>query len=295
MNALPPIVLCLGLLGAAGVAAQTYRVGVESQPYQPYYSLEAGEYQGYARDLLDAFAADQGHRFIYVALPVKRLQSDFLSGKLDFKYPDHPHWNREQKQGRTVHYSAATAPYRDGVLVLPAYLGLGKARMALQQYEASASALERSRNSYAHAGTEDAEYRLLANVTRQNMIAAMRRRLAELEVLCTMLDDSEWPLEDDDRNRIRAALGYFAVAKDMIPDKIPGIGFLDDALMAELVARELKPELDGYRAFCEYRDNEKSLRGKTKVSRLDWLAAKRRQIWLRIKRRQQDGILRFSY
>ena len=131
MNALPPIVLCLGLLGAAGVAAQTYRVGVESQPYQPYYSLEAGEYQGYARDLLDAFAADQGHRFIYVALPVKRLQSDFLSGKLDFKYPDHPHWNREQKQGRTVHYSAATAPYRDGVLVLPAYLGLGKARIKL--------------------------------------------------------------------------------------------------------------------------------------------------------------------
>ena len=61
------------------------------------------------------------------------------------------------------------------------------------------------------------------------------------------------------------------------------------------VARARKPEPAGYRAFCEYRDNEKSLRGKTKVSRLDWLAAKRRQIWLRIKRRQQDGILRFSY
>ena len=77
--------------------------------------------------------------------------------------------------------------------------------------------------------------------------------------------------------------------------------------MAELVARELKPELDGYRAFCEYRDNETSLRGKTKVSRMDWLAAKRRQIWLRIKRRQAerrrhgsryaptDPILRYSY
>lgn len=131
MKALPRIALCIGLLSAAGVAADTYRVGVELQPYQPYYSLESGEYRGYARDLLDAFAADQGHRFIYVALPVKRLQSDFLSGKLDFKYPDHPHWNRERKQGRTVHYSAATAPYQDGVLVLPAYLGQGKARIKL--------------------------------------------------------------------------------------------------------------------------------------------------------------------
>jgi hypothetical protein len=55
--------------------------------------------------------------------------------------------------------------------------------MALQQYDASARALERSRNSYAHAGTEEAEYRLLANVTRQNLIATMRRRLAELEAL----------------------------------------------------------------------------------------------------------------
>ena len=84
-------------------------------------------------------------------------------------------------------FKAAAEAFEAAVQIHPMYAdalyGLGKARMALQQYEASASALERSRNSYAHAGTEDAEYRLLANVTRQNMIAAMRRRLAELEAL----------------------------------------------------------------------------------------------------------------
>jgi tetratricopeptide (TPR) repeat protein len=53
--------------------------------------------------------------------------------------------------------------------------------MALQQYDASARALERSRDSYAHAGTEDAEHRLLANVARQNQISVLRRRLADLE------------------------------------------------------------------------------------------------------------------
>ena len=153
----------------------------------------------------------------------------------------------------------------------------------------------------------DGARRLLKLASKAGAPDYVRERLGELDNLCAMLDDSEWPLEDEDRARIRAALGYFAVAKDMIPDKIPGIGFLDDALMAELVARELKPELDGYRDFCEYRDNEAKLRGKTKVSREDWLAAKRRQIWLRIKRRQQerrrhgssyeptDPILRYSY
>jgi len=61
------------------------------------------------------------------------------------------------------------------------------------------------------------------------------------------------------------------------------------------VTRELEPELDGYKAFCEYRDSEQQHRGKTKVSRLEWLAAKRRQIWMRIKRRQREGILRRNY
>ena len=152
----------------------------------------------------------------------------------------------------------------------------------------------------------DGARRLLKQATKAKAPEFVQTRLGELEVLCSMLDDSEWPLEDDDRNRIKAAVGYFALQKDMIPDKIPGLGVLDDALMAEIVARELKPELDGYRDFCEYRDNEATLRGK-KVSREDWLASKRRQIWLRIKRRQQerrrhgssyeptDPILRYSY
>jgi uncharacterized membrane protein YkvA (DUF1232 family) len=134
----------------------------------------------------------------------------------------------------------------------------------------------------------DGARRLLKQATKVRAPEYVVSRLADLDVLCSMLDDPEWPLEADDRNRIVSGIGYFAVANDMIPDKIPGLGLLDDALMAELIARELKPELDGYRAFREYRDNEATLRGNTNVSRGDWLAAKRRQIWLRIKRRQQE-------
>jgi uncharacterized membrane protein YkvA (DUF1232 family) len=134
----------------------------------------------------------------------------------------------------------------------------------------------------------DGARRLLKQATKAKAPEYVQTRLADLEFLCSMLDDTEWPIEADDRSRIVAAVGYFAVPKDMIPDKIPGIGFLDDALMAELVLRELKPEIDGYRDFCAYRDNEAKLRGNTKVSREDWLAAKSRQIWLRIKRRQQE-------
>jgi uncharacterized membrane protein YkvA (DUF1232 family) len=133
----------------------------------------------------------------------------------------------------------------------------------------------------------DGARRLLRQATKMKAPEYVQTRLAGLAVLVDMFDDPEWPLPDEDRRRIVAALGYFAVAKDLIPDKIPGIGLLDDALMAELVLRELKHEVDGYRAFCEYRDNEATLRGH-KVGRADWLEAKRRQIFLRIKRRQDE-------
>jgi len=137
--------------------------------------------------------------------------------------------------------------------------------------------------------------RLLRQATKMKAPDYVLGRLTDLGVLMDLLDDKEWPLPDEDRRRIVAAVGYFAVAKDMIPDKIPGIGLLDDALMAELVMRDLKTEVAGYREFCEYRDNEAKLRGK-EVSRADWLAAKRRQIFLRIKRRRQDrGILGSDY
>ena len=131
-------------------------------------------------------------------------------------------------------------------------------------------------------------------------------RLTDIGVLTSMLEDADWPLEKDDRNRTLVAVGYFGVTNDLIPDKTPGIGYLDDALMAELVIRELKPELEGYRDFCTYRDNEMNLRGKKSVNREDWLAAKRRQVWLRIRRQREErryrsgggptlSILRYQY
>jgi polar amino acid transport system substrate-binding protein len=130
MKALLPILLSFSLLGAVSPApAEQFRVGVELQPYLPFFAVQDGEYRGYARELLDAFAASQGHQFNYVALPVKRLLSNFLAGDLDFKFPDNPQWKTEQKQGHKIHYSQPVVPYTDGVLVLPRHLGQGRQRI----------------------------------------------------------------------------------------------------------------------------------------------------------------------
>ena len=121
MNKCFALLLCLFVLPAA--AQEEIRVGVELQPYQPYFHVENDEYRGYARDLLDAFAMAHGYRFVYTPLPVRRLLSDFLAGRVDLKFPDHPQWNAEQKAGHSILYSNAAAPYIDGVLLKPAHLG----------------------------------------------------------------------------------------------------------------------------------------------------------------------------
>ena len=78
-------------------------------------------------------------------------------------------------------------------------------------------------------------------------------RMAKLRQLVDMLEDEEWRLTGRDRSRVMNALAYFVDPDDLIPDRIPGIGYLDDAIMVELVVQELAPEIDAYAKFCEFR------------------------------------------
>ena len=113
-------------------------------------------------------------------------------------------------------------------------------------------------------------------------------RLHRLKLMMRMISDLDWRLPHDDASRILNALAYFAEPDDLIPDHIPGLGFLDDAIMVELVVRELKHEIEAYQDFCDYRDRERSKRGdKTAVSREGWLDSRRQELQNRMKRRRK--------
>lgn len=105
------------LLFATAVSARELVVGVENIDYKPIYSTAGGQYQGFARELLDAFASAKGYTLVYRPLPVKRLFSDFFAGNLDLKYPDNPLWSAPDRQGLTIHYSDVTLVAVDGVMV----------------------------------------------------------------------------------------------------------------------------------------------------------------------------------
>jgi hypothetical protein len=123
----------LVLLGAAGPVqgqGQTFRVGVQHLEYFPHYTYRNGEFGGYGRAVLDAFAESSGHRFEYVVRPVARLMVEYLQhGRLDFVYPDNPAWDSRLKVGRNVVYSEPVAAFVDGVMVPPDRKGAGVERL----------------------------------------------------------------------------------------------------------------------------------------------------------------------
>lgn len=112
-------------------------------------------------------------------------------------------------------------------------------------------------------------------------------RMRKLVSLITMIQDSAWELSDEEMERVLGALSYFAEPHDDIPDSVPVFGFLDDAVMIELVLRELRHELEAYEEYCVYRASATS--GDPDAPHLDreaWLAQRREELMERMRRRR---------
>jgi uncharacterized membrane protein YkvA (DUF1232 family) len=94
---------------------------------------------------------------------------------------------------------------------------------------------------------------MMREVAEANAPEFVRESFRKLELLVHMLEDTEWRLTGSDRARVLNVLAYFVDPDDLIPDRIPGIGYLDDAIMVQLVVEELKHEIEAYERFCEFR------------------------------------------
>ena len=126
MNATLVCSAIAALLLTTTAHAQTYVVGVENTPFMPHYATDKqGNYSGFAREVLDLFAAKAGVQLEYRPLPVERLLPAVLQGEVDFKYPDSSTWAQELKAGKNLSYSQAVVNYVDGVLVPPKRQGQG--------------------------------------------------------------------------------------------------------------------------------------------------------------------------
>lgn len=139
----------------------------------------------------------------------------------------------------------------------------------------------------------DAAAGLLTEAQKVQLPDFIQERLLHLDDMIAMVRDVGWALPEADCQRVLSALVYFADPKDVIPDNVPVLGFLDDAIMIELAVKELKHELDAYDDFCDYRQHEAQRRGQdpATVGHADWLASRREELIdrMHVRREREFG------
>ena len=154
-------------------------------------------------------------------------------------------------------------------------------------------AMRRSQKEAEHLSPRevtDAASKMLVeghDIVLPNFIA---ERLGKLDSMIAMVNDEGFALPEEDRLRVLACLTYFANPEDIIPDSVPVLGFLDDAIMIELCVRELKHEIEAYEDFTVYRKEEAAARGvdpsTLKTERLEWAEARRIELIERMRKRR---------
>jgi uncharacterized membrane protein YkvA (DUF1232 family) len=73
--------------------------------------------------------------------------------------------------------------------------------------------------------------------------------------LVDLIQDEAYAAPQRVKTEVLAGLAYFSESEDLIPDHVPGLGFLDDAIMVKFIEEEFKNELWGYRRFRKLRDS----------------------------------------
>lgn len=96
-------------------------------------------------------------------------------------------------------------------------------------------------------------------------------RLQRLQELRGMLADPDWDCDEATRARLAKLFAYIENDEDLIPDRVPLLGLLDDVLLIELAWPAFAEEAEDYRDFCAYRE----------VSHPDGNGAELRAAWVR--------------
>ncbi|HEY0233391.1 MAG TPA: YkvA family protein [Dokdonella sp.] len=155
------------------------------------------------------------------------------------------------------------------------------------------AAMQRAQVEAKHlspAEVTEAASKLLVEGHQIKLPNFIAERLGKLDSMIAMVNDEGFALPEEDKQRVLACLTYFANPEDIIPDNVPVLGFLDDAIMIELCVRELQHEIEAYEDFVEYRKEEANARGvdaaSLKTQRHEWAEARRVELIDRMRKRR---------
>ena len=105
----------------------------------------------------------------------------------------------------------------------------------------------------------------------------VQSRMASLMRLERMALDDAWRCSDECRRQVSVIKAYRNQEQDLIPDELPVVGLLDDAVLVDVAMQLLRSELGDYEDFCRFRKVAAEFAGipqaDTGLTRSHWVEA----------------------
>lgn len=105
--------------------AEKLIVGAQELNYFPHYDFDAQIDKGVGWAILEAFAEVSGHEFIYLSMPIRRLQLELAKGNIDFVYPDNRGWYNKIVPSKEKYFSLPLTYALTGTIVKTGNSGKG--------------------------------------------------------------------------------------------------------------------------------------------------------------------------
>lgn len=191
---------------------------------------------------------------------------------------------------------AATIPL-PAILDRPSSIGPGR-RRCIDNFHLTAASVDRFNAVLARLGRRAAPLdcdrvataaRELRDAATAGEPACILQRMKRLEAAARMLDDTQWQPVDDAGSVAALMVHYANGHYQLLPNSLPTIGHLDDAIAVEAAWPSVQGEVAAFLDYCRVRSLEASLRGRDigafGFSRSDWEEARRAEQQLDKQRR----------
>lgn len=119
------LVLIIFLIPGSFSRADTIVIGTQNLHYFPHYDFTSTSDKGLAWAIFEAFKATTEHEFVYISMPVLRLQKELAKGSIDLIYPDNPKWYNPVISNKQKTYSQPVTRALGGTIMRPSKVGLG--------------------------------------------------------------------------------------------------------------------------------------------------------------------------
>ncbi len=145
--------------------------------------------------------------------------------------------------------------------------------------------------------TIDSAKKLLNNLEQTNPSDTIKDAIRKLRCLIEMVDDPMWDMRTNNKNYVMAVLSYFTGSKEYIPNFMPELGVMFDAMMIDLVAEKLTHERDAYqdfRSFVKAYKKSPFYKGQ-ELTKDDWVKGRKKELRDRLKRRRRRDAKRTGF